>query len=194
MVNLKTLVGGIAFVAGEEFVATISGKQRFNALFAGHFRAEIGADGGGIGKRFVVIIGDLRDRFDGIAGIQAELVVLRVEKLGGRASVADFVVARFGKENREGARRIEFFREERGDAAAVRAAAEIGAGGFSAKAFEMAIDSGAHAFADFFGPVSFAAGNLIVIEIPVGFVANVAVVNDQEMAWTEFLDSFVAGE
>src|SRR5580704_792344 len=99
MVNLETLVGSVAFVAGKQLVAAISREQRFDALFAGHFRAEIGANRRGIGKRLVVIIGDLRDRFDGVARIQAELVVLRVEKLGGGASIADFVVARFGKEN-----------------------------------------------------------------------------------------------
>ena len=56
------------------------------------------------------------------------------------------------------------------------------------------MDSGAHAFADFFGPVGFAAGNFVVIQIPVGFVADVAVFYDQAMAGAEFFDAFIARE
>ena len=194
VIDLEAFVGAVALVAGKEFIAAVAGKQRFYALFAGHFGAQIGTDGGGICEGLIVILGDFWNGLDGVARAEAEFVVLGVEEFSGGAGIADFVVTRLGKVNRERARGIEFFGEKGGDAAAVRTAAEIRAGGFRAQALEMTMDGAAHSFANFFGPVGFGAGNFVVIEIPVGLVADFAFFKNQAIAGTQLFDALITGE
>ncbi len=123
LIKREAFVGGVTLVAGEELIAPVAGEQGGHAGFARHAGTVVGANGGRVRERLVVILHDLRNGVVGVAGRKAEFVVIGTEMLGCGAGKTDFAVHRLGKKNRVGVHGRVPLVHEGNDAAAVRAPA-----------------------------------------------------------------------
>src|SRR5260370_15355420 len=192
LIQREALVSSVTFVSREEFVTSVARKQCGHAGYARQAGTVVSADGGRVGEGLVVIVHDFWDSVVGITRSEAEFVVVRAEMLRRGASESDFAVNRLSKENRVGVDGRMALVHEGNNAAAIGASTQVSTSLLWSEIGQMALDRGAHAFADLAGPVrNVAIAALAILEIPVAGLANLTGFIRQAKPGAQFLDSLI---
>ncbi len=75
MIDTKTLVRSVTFIARKKFIASVTRQQGVQAIPLGKERAVIGGDGRGIRERLVIKFDEPWYRFHRILRAQAQFVM-----------------------------------------------------------------------------------------------------------------------